>query len=433
MTATTQYKSDKSIVFYFQVHQPRCLKKLQFFDVGSHEDYFDDRLNERMLARAAREYYLPINMTLLELIKEHPMVRFSFSISGVTLDQFEKYTPEVIDSFSALSDTGAVEFLAETNYHSLASLISEEEFQSQILEHAQKIHHHFGVHPTILKNTELIYNDAIGTTASRLGFNGVICDDVSGILNSGSGNTVYKHPEEHDLKIFLRNNRLSNDIGGGRVDGNSYLTVDDYCSWLYDVPGNNAVIFLGLDYGVFGDREKRRGAFGLLKEIIERVSDDRILEMVTPSELSKTAAPLQSLSVKETISGSGEQDLAAWLGNDMQMEAFEAIKELNSSIKETGSSELADIWRHLQTSDHFYYMSTRTNSDGSHHYFSHYSSPYEAFINYMNIVSDFKLLVKETPVQTGLTEQARNLEYERQHTSPPVWALHHQSQYKQPS
>lgn len=247
MTSTTVYNSDKSLLFYSQVHQPRRLKKFRFFDIGSHADYFDDRLNERILTRVSRECYLPANKILLELISQYPSVRICFSIPGVTLDQFERYAPEAIDSFKALADTGAMEFFSETDYHSLPSLISEEEFQTQIFQHAEKILHHFGLRTTVFRKTDLIYNDTIGSMISRLGFNGVVCESVDRIIDPKSTVAVYNHPEETNLKILLRNIRLSDDIMFRYGDRKSRLTVEEYLKRLYNAPESNKVILLGLN------------------------------------------------------------------------------------------------------------------------------------------------------------------------------------------
>jgi alpha-amylase len=397
-----RHSAEKHLVLYFQVHQPLRLRRFKFFDIGSGSSYFDDSLNQEILERIARECYLPANVLLLKLIRKNPRVRVAFSISGITLDQLEEYTPEVLDSFRALAETGCVEFLAETQYHSLACMIPGQEFEEQILEHSEKLYQFLGVRPKVFRNTELIYNDEIGKRVANLGFNGIFCDGVEKILGYQSPHHLYEHPDEKSLKILLRNYRLSDDIAFRFRQGGEALTVEKYLSWLNGIPAEQSLVNVAMDYETFGEHQKKSsGIFLFLEELITRVSRQKKWRMATPSEAIGMEQAKRQLSVPVHVSWADrERDLSAWLGNPIQQDAFDTLAGLEAKIKRTNDPIFLKCWRLLQTSDHFYYMSTKKDDDGNvHSYFSPYPSPYEAFINYMNVVSDFTMLVNRKTAQ----------------------------------
>jgi alpha-amylase len=386
----------KHLVLYFQVHQPLRLRRFKFFDIGSGSSYFDDDLNRDILERIARECYLPANMLLLKLIKKNPSIKIAFSISGITLDQLEEFTPEVLYSFRALAETGCVEFLAETQYHSLSCMIPGEEFETQITEHAEKIYQHLGVRPSVFRNTELIYNDEIGKRVANLGFDGIFCDGVEKILGQRSPHHLYEHPEENDFKILLRNYRLSDDIAFRFRHNEESLTADKYLSWLNGIPEEQTLVNVALDYETFGEHQKKSsGIFNFLEEILVKIARHKNLKMMTPSQAIRAEKSVDTLSVPAHVSWADrERDLSAWLGNPIQQDAFDTLLSLETNIRISRDKVLMKCWRLLQTSDHFYYMSTKKDDDGNiHAYFSPYPSPYEAFINYMNVLSDFSMIV----------------------------------------
>lgn len=388
--------AEKQLVLYFQVHQPLRLRRFKFFDIGSGSSYFDDTLNREILERIARECYLPANMLLLKLIKRNPSIKVAFSISGIALDQMEEFTPEVLYSFRALAETGNVEFLAETQYHSLACMIPGEEFEMQVLEHSKKIQQHIGVQPKVFRNTELIYNDDIGRRVAAMGFDGVFCDGVEKILGYRSPHHLYGHPEESGLKILLRNYRLSDDIAFRFRAGDQSLTVEKYLSWLKGIPADQSLINVAMDYETFGEHQKKSsGIFDFLEELLVQIASEKELRMVTPSEAIASQPVKDTLSAPLHVSWADrERDLSAWLGNPIQQDAFDTLLSLEEKIRKAEDPLLVKCWRLLQTSDHFYYMSTKKDDDGNvHAYFSPYPSPYEAFINYMNVLSDFSMLV----------------------------------------
>jgi len=390
---------------YFQVHQPRRLKKFHFFDIGSDHNYFDDGLNRNILSRIAENCYLPANRLLLALIDKHPEIKVTFSISGTALEQFERYAPEVLQSFRQLAETGSVEFLGETYYHSLSYFINHEEFIEQVDLHKRKLNSLVGVVPRFFRNTELIYSDAIGAAVAGLGFSGVYIDGVDRVLNGMTPNSVYRHPEKR-LLLIPRNYRLSDDIAFRYSDRNWIewpLTGSKFESWLSSLSQDQRLISLGMDYETFGEHKKANsGIFHFLEEFILAVIRRGKFGFVNPSEMCDVLPVGQIISVDRVISWADEaRDLSAWLGNDMQRDAFGSLYRFHDFISSNGDEELIDAYRHLQTSDHFYYMATKNGSDGMvHQYFNPYSSPYEAFINFMNIVADLELRVKE--MQRGL-------------------------------
>lgn len=386
-----QEVAKKNIVLYFQVHQPLRLAKFRFFDIGSERPYFDDALNNAIIDRVARECYLPTNAMLLRLISQNPKIRVAFSISGITLDKLIEVAPEVVDSFRDLAATGSVEFLGETHDHSLACMIPGDEFETQVRRHREKVFDYLGVYPVVFRNTELIYNDDIASRVRALGFKAIFCDGIEKILGYRSPHHLYKH-DASGIKILLRNYRLSDDIAFRFA--NQQLDVDTYMQWLKAIPSDQSLVNIALDYETFGEHQKKNtGIFSFFENLLVRISDDKDLMLATPSQALRIEEPRESLSVPVHISWADrERDLSAWLGNPIQQDAFDTLCSLREKLRQIDDPKLIEVWRKLQTSDHFYYMSTKHGDDGQiHAYFSPYPSPYEAFINFMNVLSDFRL------------------------------------------
>jgi len=387
----------KSICFYFQVHQPNRLRHYRFFDIGNNHDYFDDAQNAWLCRRVADKCYLPTNKLMLDLINENKgRFKISYSITGVVLEQFEKYTPEVIESFKALASTGCVEFIGETYYHSLAALKSKSEFKNQVKLHSDKIFELFGQRPSIFRNTELIYSDYIGEIVGDLGFKAQITEGAKHILGWRSPNFLYKSSKNENLVLLLKNFQLSDDIAF-RFSQHSWegfpLTVDKYVKWLNQTQDAEC-INLFMDYETFGEHQwKETGIFEFLRELPKGVFKKTDFGFSTPSQLVDNLKPVSEIHVPYPISWADEErDLTAWLGNDLQDDAYDQLYELEEEIISSGDKDLINDWRYLQTSDHFYYMCTKWFSDGDvHKYFNHYDSPYDAYINYMNVLSDFRI------------------------------------------
>lgn len=383
----------RNLVFYFQVHQPRRLRPMRFFDIGADASIFNEQLNRDIIHHVSKTCYLPANALLLKLIKKNPSIRVAFSISGVAIDQFMEYSPEVVNSFKALAETGSVEFLGETYYHSLACIMGGHEFEIQTLKHAELIEKLFGKRPQVFRNSELIYNNETGKRISALGFSGIFTDGVPNILHhSRSANQVYHHPDEPSLRILLRNFLLSDDIAFRFSQQGNPLRAETYLSWLNDVPTFERIVNIAMDYETFGEHHKKEtGIFTFLRNLFLQVARNKNYRMLTPSEAIAEIKPVAALAVPDWVSWADrERDLSAWQGNDMQKDAFASVCKLEKSVKELGDPEVLKRWRALQTSDHFYYMSTKKGSDGTiHNYFSPFPSPYEAFIIYMNVLTDF--------------------------------------------
>jgi len=285
------------------------------------------------------------------------------------------------------------------------------EFETQIQKHAEKIYEHFGVRPIVFRNTELIYNDDIGRSISKLGYTGVMTDGLERILGKRSANHVFQHPDREQLKILLRNYRLSDDIAFRFTEGGKMLSVEKYMSWLNALPQQEGVTNLAMDYETFGEHQKKQtGIFKFMEDLLSRLAKSKNLEMLTPSQAIQKLQPHSVLSVPNFISWADqERDLSAWLGNEMQRDAFDSLLKLEFDIKNLNDPVILDQWRNLQTSDHFYYMSTKKGGDGVvHKYFSPYPSPYEAFINYMNILTDFSMRVQV--LKAGKIEVSRPAE-----------------------
>ncbi|HZY82467.1 MAG TPA: glycoside hydrolase family 57 protein [Cyclobacteriaceae bacterium] len=415
----------KPLVLYFHVHQPRRLRRFGFLDIGDGHNYFNDSLNADIIQRTAQRCYLPVNDMLTNLCKALGNVRLTYSISGVVLGQFEKFAPEVIHSFQSLVNTGCVELLAETSHHSLASLMPNEEFPHQIEEHLNLIERHFHTRPTVFRNTELIYNNNIGARVAQLGFKGIICDDVDRVLMHNDHHAIYHHPSHRDFKILLRNNVLSDDIGFRFITGTGKLDLDRY---FRSIESSIGVTTLAFDYETFGEHvPETAGIIDFLHDFIEKASRSNRVKLMTPTDVFSSVQANDKLDVPDFISWADEhKDLSAWLENDIQNEAFKMMQGLEEQVMKVNNPELTDTWRNLQTSDHFYYMSTKTAGDGEvHSYFSPYNSPYEAYINYMNILNDFKLKLQAAPPQN----HTETTEHERRHEHTPNWAERAQADY----
>ena len=392
----------KSICLYFQVHQPNRLRLYRFFDIGKDSHYYDDFANRTILRRVAQKCYLPMNALLLELIEANKgAFKVAFSISGSVLEQFDRYAPEVLESFRKLAQTGCVEFLSETYYHSLAALASESEFKHQVLKHKAAIEHYFGVTPKAFRNTELIYSDAIGEMVYEMGFKTMLTEGAKHVLGWKSPNFVYTGAQAPGLKLLLKNSSLSDDIAfrfSDRTWADWPLTSEKYLSWVKASAQNDDIVNLFMDYETFGEHQKAAsGIFDFMRALPEAVIADGTFEFVTPSQATKKHRPVGDLDVMDPISWADEErDVTAWLGNELQNDAFNKLNDQTEKLALLNDEALWADFGHLQESDHFYYMCTKFFSDGAvHKYFNPYDTPYEAFINYMNVLSDFILRVDD--------------------------------------
>lgn len=393
----------RSICFYFQVHQPYRLKPYRFFDIGDDHYYWDDFLNRSVIRKIAQKCYLPMNSLLLDLIHQYPgQFKVTFSFSGTFMDQLEAYAPDVLESFQRLVKTGQVELLSETYGHALAALKSKDEFSSMVDQHREKIQALFdGYTPKVFRNTELIYSDQIGAMVADMGYKGILTEGAKHVLGWKSPNYVYHNSIKPDLKVLLKNFRLSDDIAfrfSNKTWEDYPLTTDKFINWINAIPKSEQVLNLFMDYETFGEHQwAETGIFEFMKALPRAVFNKTDFGFATPSEIIDQVSAISPIHVPTPISWADEErDLTAWLGNDLQDEAFDRLYDLENMVKKTNDPDLLRDWNYLQTSDHFYYMCTKFFSDGDiHSYFSPYDTPYDAFINYMNVLSDFVLRVKE--------------------------------------
>lgn len=355
------------------------------------------------MKRVAANCYLPANDLLLDLIKNaNGKFKVSFSISGTAIDQFELYAPQVLDSFKKLAQTGAVEFLAETSAHSLASVVHEREFCTQLEEHTLRIETLFGTRPRVVRNTELIYSNDIGSIVNDLGFDGMLTEGVDHVLGPRSPNYLYHHPLNPELILMLKNYKLSDDIAfrfnAGDARGNR-LSVEQFLTSLNRIHSSEPIVNLFMDYETFGEHHRaENGILDFLNRLCIRIMNSTRYAFITPTEAIGSIASKASLPIAQSISWADEaRDLSAWLGNDLQRDAFTSLYKLAEEVRQSKSRTLLRDWNYLQTSDHFYYMCTKSSSDGEvHKYFSPYDSPYSAYINYMNILHDFRSRVQQS-------------------------------------
>lgn len=390
-----------SVCLYFHVHQPLRLKKYDLFESSEKnlgETYFDYELNKHYFLNTAKTCYLPANKLVKKLIEETSgEFKASYSISGVFLDQCLAFDENVLQSFQELVDTKCVELIDETYFHSLASLYADlTEFREQVRLHKQKIKELFGVEPKAFRNTELLYNDRIAREVASMGYKTVLSEGIERVLDWRSSNYVYHAKELPELKLLLRNYKLSDDVGF-RFSNKGWeewpLTAAKYASWLSACSGQTINLFM--DYETFGEHHWRdSGIFEFLEGFPHEVLKHENLSFKTVSETSEENNSLGEISVASDLSWADlERDSSAWLGNKMQWACFHELQKLNELLQNEEGSEAQRIWRLLQTSDHFMYACTKSWEDGDvHKHFSPYkqNTPHQNYANYMNILIDFK-------------------------------------------
>ncbi len=386
-----------AICFYFQVHQPYRLRNYTIFDLGQNHFYEDDKANGEILQKVAYKCYEPMNNVLLELIHKYKgKFKIAFSLSGVVMEQLELWAPNVLKSFQKLVKTGCVELLAETYAHSLSAIYSPKDFKEQVELHSAMLEKYFDYKPKVFRNTELIYSNRIAKMVEDLGYKAILAEGADQILGWRSPNIVYQPANCLDLKLLLKNYQLSDDIAF-RFSNRSWpefpLTAEKFSNWVHHAGLQGEIINLFMDYETFGEHQwEETGIFEFMKALPEKIFENPNFKFITPAEAAQSIAPMARLDIPEEISWADvERDLTAWLGNDMQNDAIEAVYRLEKIVREKEDENLLKTWRRLQTSDHFYYMCTKWFADGDvHKYFNPYGSPYDAYINYMNVLADFE-------------------------------------------
>ena len=406
----------KSVCLNFQIHQPFRYRKYRFFDIGNDAYYYDDFANETFMRKVADHCYLPANKIILEqIIKHKGKFKVTYSLSGVVLDQFKLYAPEVIESFAKLAATGCVEFLSETYANSMVSLNDRDLFESQVKAHDDLIETLFGQRPKVFRNTELIYSDELGDMVQKMGFEAMITEGAKHVLGWKSPNYLYCNGLNPRLKVLMRNFRFSDDLSFrfGNKAWNEYpLTAEKYAGWMVSLPKEEEVVNVFINFETFGQlQHKNTGIFDFLKNLPAAILKSCELQFATPSEVVANLQPVSAVHVLYPISWADEErDLSAWLGNELQKEAFDKLYQLKGRMSVCSDPTLLKDWDYLQTIDHFYYMCTKFFSDGEvHKYFNPYSTPYEAFINYMNILSDFKIRLNAVVPENAQDQEITNL------------------------
>lgn len=392
----------RSICLCFQIHQPVRLKKYTFFDIGKSDYYHDDSKNETVIKRVSENCYMQANKKILHLInKSKGRFKVSYSISGTAIDQFNRYAPEVVQSFKELASTGSVEFLAQTYSNSLSFLKSKHHFVTQVESHASAIESLFGQKPGVFSNTGLIYSDEIGTTVSAMGYKAALCGSPSHILQWRSPNYVYSNPANPSLAVLLKNQQLSDDIALRFSNKNWIgwpLTSQKYVSWLNKTSKEENIINLFMDYETFGEYHRTdSGIFDFLDTFSSVVFTRSDFQFMNPTDVVNHYRPVSVIHVPYSQAwGDNQWNLSACLGNELQQEAFEQLCALSRMIDHCTCPKLIKDWQYLQSSDHFYYMNTNALSGAEIKAVNnHYPSSYDAFINYMNVLSDFTIRLKK--------------------------------------
>jgi hypothetical protein len=397
----------KKICLCFQIHQPYRLRRYRFFDIGNSHYYSDDYLNEEVFERIADTCYLPANRMLLELLKAHPEFSVSFSLSGLAIEQMEYYKPELIESFKELVATGRVELLAESYAHSISSLYDEVEFRNQVRMQQTKLQELFGVSPSrVFCNTELIYSDEIAMELSALGYEGIITEGAKHVLGWKSPNYLYSSAVSPKTRLLLRNANLTELITthfSNYASAEYPVTADkllDRVKWL---PEGEDFVCLYMNYEVLGVMNRPETGIFEFFRALPALAQDYGVTFTTPSQLLDEEKSVGTLSVAYPISWAGEEKSTnAWNGNILQQGVIEKLRAWGERVHALEDRRLLQDWLYLQSADHFYYMNT-VNWGG--HPFSPYSSPYDAFNNYMNVLSDLLLRVEEQAPSSIETEE----------------------------
>ena len=415
---------NKSIVLYLHVHQPWRIRDDQtLFDVGANKNYFSEekglkrQSNGEIFQKVAEKSYIPMNNLLEKLLKTHPEFKFSFSITGTFIDQAQEFAPEVLESFKRLIQTGRVEIVAETYYHSLAFFFDREEFEAQVRAHQAKIREVFNVETTAFRNTELSYNNELAKWADDFGFKAILAEGWDPILQWRTPNHIYKPKGTKNIRLLLKNYKLSDDLAFRFSNRNwqEYpLTTQKYISWLESSSYHGDVINLFMDYETFGEHQwAESGIFDFFESLVSYWLKKPEHGFKTVTEAAQSE-PVAEISMPNTVTWADtERDLTAWLGNSMQQEAMKYLYALKLRVYNSQNGNLVEDWRRLTTSDHPYYMCTKYFNDGDvHAYFSPYKSPYDAFLYFMDTLRDMEFRLKDIPPlkQKNIRKTQKNLQ-----------------------
>ena len=382
----------KTICLYFEIHQNIQLKRYRFFDIGTDHYYYDDYENERLIADIAERSYMPALNTLLEMIKSNNgAFKVAFSLSGVGIEQLEIHAPQVLEKLQELNQTGCVEFLAEPYSHGLASLANEECFAKEVKRQAQKMKEYFGQEPKVLRNSSLIYSDDIGLQASQMGFKGMLTEGARHVLGWKSPNYVYNCALAPTLKLLLRNVNFSDDISlrFSNTDWEGYpLFADNYMDRIANLPEGEKVVNIFMELSALGIAQPLSSNILDFFKALPTCAKERGITFSTPSEICDSFDSVSAVDVPDTLSWNDEErDCSCWLGNPMQREAFNKLYSVADRVRIADDPRINQDWDYLQASNNFRQMTTKPSQVGLNR--GIYSSPFDAFTNYMNILGDF--------------------------------------------
>lgn len=405
--------ANRGLVLYLHVHQPWRIRDYSVFDTAVDHEYFKDGTdvhasNKAIMEKVAAKSYRPMNNLLLDLLNRYPDFKLSLSISGTFIEQAEAWAPDVLEDFKKIVSTGRVEIVTETYYHSLAFFYSRPEFERQVKLHRDKVRELFGVETTAFRNTELSYNDQLAQWADEAGFKAIITEGWDKVLGWRSPNYVYRPHDTKNIKLLLKNYRLSDDIAfrfGNKAWESWPLTAHKFTMWANDALGDGQVVNLFMDYETFGENVwEDTGIFQFFESFVGEWNNNEHNTFYTISGAADAFDSQDTVAMPDTVTWADtERDLTAWLGNNMQQEAMRHLYYLEDDVLRTNDVELIGDWRRLTTSDHPYYMCTKWSNDGDvHAYFSPYDSPYDAFLYFMNAIRDVRYRLMDSSRRRGL-------------------------------
>ena len=382
----------KTICLYFEIHQNIQLKRYRFFDIGTDHYYYDDYENERLISDIAERSYMPALNALLEMIKENGnYFKVAFSLSGVGIEQLEIHAPQVLEKLQELNLTGCVEFLAEPYSHGLASLANEESFAAEVKRQCTKMEEYFGQTPKVLRNSSLIYSDDIGLQVSQLGFKGMLSEGARHVLGWKSPNYVYNCALAPNLKLLLRNVNFSDDISlrFSNTEWEGYpLFADSYVDRIANLPEGEQVVNIFMELSALGIAQPLSSNIPAFFKALPECAKQRGVTFSTPSEICDSFQSVSAVDVPDTLSWNDEErDCSCWLGNPMQREAFNKLYSVADRVRIANDPRINQDWDYLQASNNFRQMTTKPSQVGINR--GIYSSPFDAFTNYMNILGDF--------------------------------------------
>ena len=382
----------KTICLYFEIHQNIHLKRYRFFDIGTDHYYYDDYENERSITETAERSYIPALNALIEMAQQYgDYFKCAFSLSGSAIELLECHSPQVIELLQKLSNTGCVEFLAEPYSHGFSSLANEACFKEEVVRLCKKVKDLFGQEPKIFRNSCLVYSDEIGAMVASMGFKGVLTEGAKQVLGWKSPHYLYHCNMNPDLKLLLRDFKLSDDISlrFSNSEWSEYpLFADKYISWIDSLPQEEQVINIFMELSALGMAQPLSSNILEFLKALPVCAKEKGITFSTPSEIIAKLKSVSQLDVPYPMSWIDEErDTSFCLGNVMQREAFNKLYSVAERVHLCEDRRIKQDWDYLQASNNFRFMTTKNNGLGMNR--GIYESPYDAFTNYMNILGDF--------------------------------------------